>query len=93
MNAPRGALSLLVICAVIVLLSVLGLVWAVGAGLLYPQIQLDGLLLIMVCLMMGGIFSLMLLRMAQEYGWLPRRRSAAAAPAANPGNTAREQKK
>lgn len=93
MSAPRAVLSLMVICAVIVLLSVLGLVWAVGAGLLYPQIQLDGLLLIMVCLMMGGIFSLMLLRMAQEYGWLPRRRSAVEAPAANPGNAAAEQKK
>jgi hypothetical protein len=93
MSAPRAVLSLVVICAVIVLLSVLGLVWAVGAGLLYPQIQLDGLLLIMVCLMMGGIFSLMLLRMAREYGWLPRWRSAVEAPAANPGNAAAEQKK
>ena len=93
MSTPRGVLSLAIVCAVIVLLSVLGLLWAIGAGLLYPQIQLDGLLLVMICLMMGGVFSLMLLRMALEYGWLPRRRSAVEAPAANPVKAAGEQKK
>jgi hypothetical protein len=93
MSAPRGVLSLVAICTIIVLLSVLGLVWAVGSGLLYPQIQLDGLLLVMVCLMIGGIFSLMLLRMAQEYGWLPHSRSAVQAPAANPGDSDAGQKK
>ncbi len=71
MSAPRDVLILAALCAVIVLLSLLGLVWAFAAGLLYPHILLDGLLLVMICLMMAGIFSLMLLLLAKEAGWLP----------------------
>ncbi len=91
MSATRGILGLVMVCVVIVLLSLLGIVWAFTAGLLYPHILLDGLLLVMVCLMMGGVFSLMLLMIAKQAGWLPFQHKkaptqAAAAPATNPAN-------
>ena len=79
MSAQREVLTLAAICAVIVLLSLLGLVWAFAAGLLYPHILLDGLLLVMICLMMAGIFSLLLLQVAKQAGWLPFGRKSGAA--------------
>jgi hypothetical protein len=78
MSAPRDVLILAALCVVIVLLSLLGLVWAFAAGLLYPHILLDGLLLVMICLMMAGIFSLLLLLLAKEAGWLPFGRKSGA---------------
>lgn len=75
METQRGALGLLVVCLVVILLSAGGIVWALATEMLYPHIQMDGLLLVMVCLLMGGIFSLMLLLLAKEQGWLPRKSS------------------
>ncbi len=53
-------------------------------------LNIDGLLLLAVCLMMGGIFTLMLLMMAKAEGWLDwlpflRKKASAEAGAANPG--------
>ncbi len=83
MSVSRGILGLAALCAVIALLSLLGVVWAFVSGLLYPHILLDGLLLVLICLMMGGIFAGMLFVIAKDYGLfghLPflRQRSAAA---------------
>lgn len=66
MSANRDLLTLASICGFIVLCALLGLVWAFSAGLLYPHILLDGLLLVMVCLMIAGIFSLMLLQILRQ---------------------------
>lgn len=52
---------------VIVALSLLGLIWDITSGLITSGV--DGLLLLLVCLMMGGIFSLQLLILA----WQSRR--------------------
>jgi len=49
---------------VIVALSLLGLIWDVTSGLITSGV--DGLFLLLVCLMMGGIFSLQLLMLAWE---------------------------
>ena len=49
---------------VIVILSLLGLIWDFTSGLLTSGI--DGILLLLVCLMMGGIFSLQLLILAWQ---------------------------
>jgi len=68
MSVSRGILGLVAICAVIALLSLLGVVWAFVSGLLYPHILLDGLLLVLICLMMGGIFTAMLFVIAKDYG-------------------------
>jgi hypothetical protein len=58
-----------VIALVMVLLSLLGVVWDIASGLLISGI--DGIFLLLVCLMMGGVFSLQLLYLAYE-----RRRGA-----------------
>jgi thiol:disulfide interchange protein len=44
---------------VITVLSLVGLVWDITSGLITSGV--DGLLLLLVCLMMGGLFSLQLL--------------------------------
>lgn len=78
METKRGTLGVLLVCLVVILLSGAGIVWAFATEMLYPHIQMDGLLLVMVCLLMGGIFSLMLFLLAKEQGWLPRKRTEAA---------------
>lgn len=57
------------VALVMVLLSVLGLVWDFASGLITAGI--DGIFLLLICLMVGGIFSLQLLYLAYE-----RRRGA-----------------
>jgi len=66
--SQREDLALAAICLAVVLLSVAGIVAALLTGLL-PG--LDGLLLVFVCLMMGGLFSMPLLTLAKQNGWLP----------------------
>ena len=85
MSKLLGVPGLLAVCAIVVLLSLLGLASVVLTRL---GSDIDGLLLLMICLMMGGIFSLMIFVLAKEAGWLPARRGpapAGKAPAANPG--------
>jgi hypothetical protein len=62
--------ELAAVCIIVIMFSIGGLVWAFFDGLLYPHILLDGLLLVLVCLLMGGIFSLMLFQLAKAEGWL-----------------------
>ena len=63
-NTLRVAIRLVGICAFIILLSIAGLASDFITRLLAAGI--DGLLLLMVCLLMGGLFSLMLLVVAME---------------------------
>jgi hypothetical protein len=75
--------ELSVICGLFILLSLWGIVWDITSGLLASGI--DGIMLVFVCLMMGGIFSLMLLLLLHSAGVLPsfgHSKSGAAAPAA-----------
>jgi hypothetical protein len=90
MSVSREILGLAAICAIVVLLSLLGVVWALISGLLYPHILLDGLLLVLICLMMGGIFSIMLFFIARDYGLIPHKRPAAEAAPGNPQGAASE---
>lgn len=48
-----------IFAAVIIILSLLGLVWDFASGLITSGV--DGLLLLLICLMMAGLFSLQLL--------------------------------
>jgi hypothetical protein len=57
-------LEVAIISLVMILLSVLGLVWDFASGLIVSGV--DGLLLLLVCLMIGGVFSLQLLLLARE---------------------------
>jgi hypothetical protein len=53
-----------VIALVMVLLSVVGLVWDFASGLIFYGV--DGILLLLVCLMIGAIFTIQLLYLAYE---------------------------
>jgi hypothetical protein len=93
MKLFHGILGLAVLSAVLVALSLLGLVGDFVSGLMGPHITMDGLLLLLVCLMMGGLFTLMLLLIAKEAGWLGwlpflRKKPTAEGPAGNPARAA-----
>jgi len=66
--SQREDWGLAAICLAVILFSIAGIAAALLTGLL-PS--LDGLLLVFVCLMMGGLFSMPLLTLAKQNGWLP----------------------
>ena len=68
--SAREDVGLAVICLAVILLSVAGMAAAVVTGLL-PS--LDGLLLVLVCLMMIAIFTPPLVALAKQKNWLPAR--------------------
>jgi hypothetical protein len=59
MGIKRDMLELAVMSAVMILLSIVGIVWDVSSRLLFNGV--DGLLLLATCLLFLGVFSLMLL--------------------------------
>jgi hypothetical protein len=72
----RDGIMELIVCLVPIGLSVVGAVSAFVTGL---QRDIDGLLLILVCVLMFSIFSTLLFVLAKQEGWLahlsrPRRR-------------------
>ena len=80
-TTPRANwIELSVICALFAALALIGIVWEITSGLLTSGI--DGIMLLAICLMMGGIFSLMILMMVYQAGVLPFFRAKPAAPAA-----------
>lgn len=86
MNAKQDSLMHAGICLVMILLSAGGLVYGVMAKLvLAPDapFTLDGILLSLVCLTTGGLFTLMLAMHAVKEGWikLPAKKASAGAPA------------
>jgi hypothetical protein len=64
----QNNLVLLAICVVFTLISLAGIVWDITSGLLTSG--LDGIMLIMICLMIGGVFSLEILMVADDAGWI-----------------------
>jgi predicted lipid-binding transport protein (Tim44 family) len=56
MGLKRDMMELTIISAVVVLLSLGGVVWTFVSGLIFSG--LDGIMLLFICLMMGGIFTL-----------------------------------
>jgi TRAP-type C4-dicarboxylate transport system permease small subunit len=85
MTAKSNYLELVAISAFFILLCVLGIAWAIASGLLTSGI--DGIMLLFVCLMMAGIFALMILLLLMQAGMIPsfgKSKSKAAAPAAKP---------
>ena len=79
-------IEIVLICAVLIVLSILGVVWDFTSGLLGSG--LDGILLLAVCLMTAGIFALMLLVELQKAGIVPAFGKAKATPAAKPAAAA-----
>ena len=84
MNGKENPLELLVMCAVIVVLSLLGVAGGLMRGLFG---SLDGLLLLAVCLIMVLIFGSLLLVLARDQGWLGKRGPSGGAP--TPPSTAK----
>jgi hypothetical protein len=79
-TTPRANwIELSIICALFVALALIGIIWEITSGLLTSGI--DGIMLLAICLMMGGIFSLMILMMVYQAGVVPFFR---AKPAAQP---------
>jgi outer membrane biosynthesis protein TonB len=76
-------IELSLICAVFVALAIIGIIWDFTSGLLTSGI--DGIMMLFICLMMGGIFSLMILMMVHQAGLLPFFR-AKPKPAAETGS-------
>jgi len=67
MDGQENPLELLVMCAVVLVLSLLGIVAGVSRDLLGT---LDGILMLGVCLMMALIAGILLFFLAKEQGWV-----------------------
>ena len=85
MRSKDNALELSITCVVFILLSLLGVVWDFTSGLLASGI--DGIMLLFVCLMMAGIFALMLLVTLKTAGLLPALKRAEAGAAGAPAKS------
>ncbi|HXN98546.1 MAG TPA: hypothetical protein VN881_05695 [Candidatus Acidoferrales bacterium] len=80
-TTPRANwIELSLVCALFVALALIGIIWEITSGLLTSGI--DGIMLLAICLMMGGIFSLMILMMVYQAGVLPFFRAKPAAQTA-----------
>jgi hypothetical protein len=89
MTQKSNLLEMSALCVLFILLSLWGIIWDFTSGLLTSGI--DGIMLLAICLMMGGIFSLMLVVMLWQAGLIPifqpkakEAKAVAAAPAAAP---------
>lgn len=83
MNSNRESLLLAGTEALVLLICLGAIVWTIASGMIF---DIDGLLLVTICLSLAGIFSFALLLHAKSAGWLeklplPGRKKAA--PAAN----------
>lgn len=73
------------ICVVMILFSLGGLVYGFRSGMILAPdapFSLDGILLALVCLTLGGLFSVMLAIHAVKEGWVKLPGKKASAPAA-----------
>jgi bacteriorhodopsin len=68
MSFKSDMMELLILYAVLVVLSLLGIVWDIASGLLTSG--LDGIFFLLVCLSMAGVFTLLLLHTAKTAGLL-----------------------
>jgi hypothetical protein len=75
MKSSLTSVTLALICVVVILFSIAGIVANFVTRI---ELNIDGILLLLVCLVMGGLFSLMLFVLAREEGWLPGRKKPAA---------------
>ena len=78
MNEKEKPLELLVMCAVVLVLSLLGIVAGVSRDLLGT---LDGILMLGSCMLMALIAGILLLLLAKEQGWLGKHKQEEASAA------------
>ena len=79
MNGKENPLELLVMCAVMLLLSLLGIVGGLSRGLFG---NMDGILVLGICLMILLISAVLLLSVAKQQGWLGKKNDSGGAAAA-----------
>jgi hypothetical protein len=79
MNGQENAAELAIMSAVIILLSILGIVAGFSRGLFGG---IDGLLILGIALMMLLIFSALLFFQAKQLGWLGKSQKQDSSPAA-----------
>ena len=72
MKGKENPIEMLVMCAVMIVLSILGIVGGLSRDLFG---SIDGLLILAVCLMMVLISALLLFGVAQEQGWLGKHKN------------------
>jgi len=86
MTPRSNYLELIVACVFFILLCAVGILWSISSGLLVSGI--DGIMLVFVCLLMAGIFSLMIFLLLIQARILPQfghsKSKAVAAPAPKP---------
>ena len=70
MNGKENPIELLVMCAVMIVLSLLGIVGGFSRDLFG---NMDGILILGICLMMALIAAILLLVLAKEQGWLGKK--------------------
>jgi uncharacterized RDD family membrane protein YckC len=80
MNDKEHPIELLVMCAVVVVLSILGIVAGFSKDLFG---NMDGILILGICLMMALIFAILLFVLLKDEGWLGKHHQDAG-PAASP---------
>ena len=68
MDVKKEALVLAAMSAVVILLSLAGLAWVFLSGMGFT---LDAIFMVLVCLLIAGVFSLMLLYQLKSAGLLP----------------------
>jgi len=69
MPSKSTAMEISAICGVFILLALWGIVWDITSGLLTSGI--DGIMLVLVCAMMAGIFFLIMMMELTKSGILP----------------------
>ncbi|MFY9805161.1 MAG: hypothetical protein WAK78_13510 [Candidatus Acidiferrales bacterium] len=89
MTLKSNRIELSILCVFFILLAVWGIAWNISSGLLTSGI--DGIMLLAICLMMGGIFSLMLVVMLWQAELIPifRPKEGKAAGPAKPAAAAK----
>jgi hypothetical protein len=79
MTSKAHRIEIGALCSVAILISLWGIVWDISSGLITSGI--DGIMLLLIALMIGGIFSLMLAHMLWQAGLIPFLKPAPAAAA------------
>jgi hypothetical protein len=79
MTSKAHRIEIGALCSVAILISLWGIVWDITSGLITSGI--DGIMLLLIALMIGGIFSLMFAHMLWQAGLIPFLKPAPAAVA------------
>jgi predicted lipid-binding transport protein (Tim44 family) len=69
MTSKSHLIEIGALCIAVILLSLWGIVWDITSGLITSGI--DGIMLLLIALMIGGIFSLMFAHMLWQAGLIP----------------------